>query len=71
MDKFNPAVINKLISFDKQEEIANMTPEQKIAFKNALRKSLKSAVLYIRNVDEMCMIYVPVIFYLYIKFLQN
>ena len=38
MDKFNPAVINKLISFDKQEEIANMTPEQKIAFKNDVKK---------------------------------
>jgi len=34
MEKFNAMAVNRLLSFDKGEEIANMSPEEKQAFNN-------------------------------------
>lgn len=52
MDKFNPAAINKLISFDKAEEIAKMTSEEKTIFKNDVKKQAAYFMLTVSRAVE-------------------
>lgn len=40
MEKFNAMAVNHLLSFDKAEEIAKMTPEERQTFNNEVLPSI-------------------------------